>query len=112
MSAVRIDTSEQTIPDQATLWNGRAGRAWVDAQELLDQMLLPFETMLTKAVSEVQANNVLDVGCGTGSTTLALARLPAARRSVGIDISEPMIALARQRAAREGLHADFIAADA
>jgi ubiquinone/menaquinone biosynthesis C-methylase UbiE len=56
---------------------------------------------------------VLDVGCGTGSTTLAIARqLGPKGTAVGVDISEPMIALAKQRAEREGAPARFICADA
>jgi len=56
---------------------------------------------------------VLDVGCGTGSTTLAVARaLDADGRCLGIDLSEPMIALARARAARERIPAEFVCADA
>jgi SAM-dependent methyltransferase len=57
---------------------------------------------------------VLDVGCGTGATTLAVARLLASAKGdcVGIDISEPMIAAARERARREGFPATFICADA
>jgi len=56
---------------------------------------------------------VLDVGCGTGSTTLAASRLLVAKgRCVGIDISDPMIATARDRAELEGSSARFISADA
>jgi SAM-dependent methyltransferase len=56
---------------------------------------------------------VLDVGCGTGSTTLAAARLLGEKgRCAGIDISEPMLSLARMRADREHVSAKFICADA
>ena len=57
---------------------------------------------------------MLDVGCGTGSTTLAVARrLGRDGRCVGIDISEPMIAAARARAERaKASPASFICADA
>lgn len=56
---------------------------------------------------------VLDVGCGTGATTLAVARrLGSKGECVGIDISEPMIDAARARAEREGAPAHFIRADA
>jgi SAM-dependent methyltransferase len=56
---------------------------------------------------------VLDVGCGTGAIPLAVARrLNGAGRSAGIDISQPMIALARERAVQAGLDVDFIVADA
>jgi SAM-dependent methyltransferase len=103
----------QTDNEQTRLWNGLAGRAWVEAQESLDQMFKPFEELLVEAVSAGCADRVLDVGCGTGSTTLAVARTLAAKgRCVGIDISDPMIAVARARAEREGTPASFIRADA
>ena len=38
---------------------------------------------------------MLDVGCGTGATTIAAAR--HAERAVGVDISAPMIEAARDR---------------
>ena len=95
------------------LWNGVAGRAWVDAQELMDQALQPFEDLLVAFVSDASAGRVLDVGCGTGSTTLAVARSQdAQRRCTGIDISEPMIIVARARAERERTPATFILDDA
>ena len=99
--------------DQAAFWSGRAGRAWVDEQQVLDAVLKPFEDLLVEALAATPAQRVLDVGCGTGSTTLAIARrLGAEGRCVGVDISEPMIALARARAEREGLPASFVCADA
>jgi SAM-dependent methyltransferase len=55
---------------------------------------------------------VLDVGCGTGSTTLAVARrLDAQGHCLGVDISDPMIAAAQARAQREDTPASFIRAD-
>jgi len=55
---------------------------------------------------------VLDIGCGTGSTTLAIARvLGPAGHCTGVDISEPMLALATARAAREGSPARFVRAN-
>jgi ubiquinone/menaquinone biosynthesis C-methylase UbiE len=96
---------------QAALWNGPAGRAWVEAQELLDRVFQPFEERLLESVAA--RSRVLDVGCGTGGTTLAAARRVGALGSaVGIDISEPMIAAARARALREEAPARFVCADA
>ncbi|HEX5657872.1 MAG TPA: class I SAM-dependent methyltransferase [Polyangiales bacterium] len=95
--------------EQAALWNGTAGRAWVDAQELLDGMFAPFEHELVKAVAQQGARQVLDVGCGTGSTTLAIARL-AEVHAVGVDVSRPMLELAQKRAV--GTRASFVEADA
>lgn len=92
-------------------WNRHSGNAWVDLQPMLDAMFLPFEHLLLDAVRKESAHNVLDVGCGTGSTTLAISREPGTR-GTGIDISEPMIAIARARATRENAAANFIQADA
>jgi SAM-dependent methyltransferase len=107
--------AHQTDDEQTTFWNGPAGRAWVDAQQLLDQMFKPLEDLLVEAVLAGRSlpRVVLDVGCGTGSTTLAVARLLGTRgRCIGIDISDPMIATARARAERESAPADFIRANA
>jgi len=53
---------------------------------------------------------VLDVGCGTGATSLALAK--AGAKVTGVDISRPMLGLARERAAKAGLPITFVEADA
>jgi ubiquinone/menaquinone biosynthesis C-methylase UbiE len=109
-----MDVAHQSENEQPALWNGLGGCAWVEEQELLDRLFKPFEDLLAQAVSAGDSiDRVLDVGCGTGSTTLAVARLLGANgRCVGIDISEPMIALARARAERERMPASFIRADA
>ena len=108
MDAAHIESS-----DQAKLWNGAAGRGWVEMQDLLDTMFRPMENMLVDAASNASAQRVLDVGCGTGSTTLAIAqRLEAGGSCVGIDISRPMIAAAELRAARTRSTARFVCDDA
>ena len=99
--------------EQIARWNGTSGHAWVDAQAMLDQMFEPFSALLVEAAHRDSVSSVLDVGCGTGSTTLELARaLGVASRCVGIDISEPMLALARVRAVQAGISANFLQADA
>src|SRR5689334_18869215 len=108
-----MDVPHEAESAQAGLWNGAGGRAWVEGQDLLDRMLQPFEEILLKEVPAGIVGRVLDVGCGTGSTTLAVTRLLGAKGScTGIDISEPMIACARARAKREGAAATFIRANA
>ncbi|MEU0555885.1 class I SAM-dependent methyltransferase [Dactylosporangium sp. NPDC006015] len=95
---------------QTALWNGRAGQAWVSAQAMLDEVFRPFEDLL---VAAVRGGSVLDVGCGTGGTTVAAARkVGPGGRCVGVDIAGPMVAAARERAGREGVPADFVQADA
>jgi len=103
----------QTENEQAARWNGVAGCAWVEAQAVVDQMYRPLEELLSVAVPLGSAGHVLDVGCGTGSTSLAIARRVGGRGDcVGVDISEPMIAAARARPEAEGLPVRFICADA
>ncbi len=98
---------------QAALWNGLAGRGWVEAQALTDKTYQPLEDLLVDAVAAVSRGAVLDVGCGTGRTTIAVARrLGLDSRCTGVDISEPMIAAARARVERDGTRAQFIRADA
>ena len=93
---------------QQELWNTTGGNAWVDLREVLDGMFRNIETLLAEGVGTGQ--RVLDVGCGTGGTTLALARRTG--RATGIDISAPMIAVARDAAAAASVPAEFVCADA
>ncbi len=57
----------------------------------------------------VAEKTALDLACGTGSTTLALAR--RGFHITGLDLSARMLALAAQKAGREGLQVDFLQAD-
>ncbi len=108
---------EQNIAamSQSDLWNGPAGQAWLHMQALLDSLFEPFEALLVDAVRWHGPHAVLDIGCGTGATTLAIARALAPHGScTGADLSQMMIDRARQRAAQEaeGVHANFRSGDA
>lgn len=95
--------------DQIEYWNTQAGPKWVAAQEHLDRMLAPISEALLERAAVSRGERVLDVGCGCGQTTLALAERGA--EVTGIDISRPMLARARERAGdRPGI--DFREADA
>ena len=105
-----MNTVDGTRDGQAALWNGAGGHAWVEAQGVLDGLLEPLERLLLEVVEEGPVGPVLDVGCGTGGTTVAIARARGA--CTGIDISEPMVAAALIRAERAGVPASFVHADA
>jgi SAM-dependent methyltransferase len=95
----------------AELWNGRGGAAWVETQDVMDQVLRPMGDALVDAVAALVPDRVLDIGCGSGQTTVAIARRLIDADVTGIDISEPMVAAARARAARDGVDARFVRAD-
>ena len=94
-------------PTQTELWNGRAGETWVAKQALLDGLFEPIAGYLGDAVEAAGASRLLDVGCGTGATTLG-----SAGSALGVDLSAPMIARARERAAAEAVPARFAVEDA
>ena len=107
------DTQNPPSPSQATVWNGPGGEGWVAAQPTLDLMFKAIEEALVEQVRTAGARQVLDIGCGAGATTLAIAReLGADARCTGLDISAPLIAAARARAEQQNASADFILADA
>ena len=107
-----MEAAQGPDEEQAALWNGTVGRAWVQAQEVLDRMFAPMTDLLIEAVAQAGGTRVLDVGCGTGATTLAVARqLGSKGECTGIDVSAPMIDAARSRASRERITARFIRAD-
>jgi SAM-dependent methyltransferase len=99
--------------EMSALWNGTGGNAWVDLAPVLDQMFLGLETMLIDAAAARGAERVLDVGCGTGATTIAIARrLGAGGACTGVDISARMIGAATARPADGFPAPEFIVADA
>ena len=98
---------------QAAVWNGPGGQGWVEMQEVTDGLFQPLEDVLVDAVDSGAGGRVLDVGCGAGVTTLAIARrLGSGGSCTGIDVSEALVSAARSRAEREGVGARFIRADA
>lgn len=98
-------------PTQHEYWNELAGPLWVDQQERMDRLLEPLGTEVLNRAQPRPGERVLDIGCGCGQTTLALAeRVGADGLALGIDISQVMLARAVERSAGSG--ARFRLADA
>lgn len=96
-------------PSPIDAWSGHSGCTWVDLQPVLDAMFLPLKEVLVDAVRARRPHRLLDIGCGTGDTTLAAARVSGKDADcVGVDISRPMTDAAIERARREGSSARFI----
>jgi len=102
-----------TDRDQSDFWNGAGGDAWVEMHPVLDRMFVRLEEMLAETAAERGARRVLDVGCGAGATTIAVARrLGAGATCTGVDISAGLIEAARARAAGLDPSPRFLLADA
>jgi ubiquinone/menaquinone biosynthesis C-methylase UbiE len=98
--------------DQAAYWNGAAGRRWLDRQTTLDLVLGPIHEVLLDRAAVGAGERVIDIGCGCGTSTIELARQAGSKGSVmGVDISAPMLARARERAPAD-LPVEFVLADA
>ncbi|MET0547499.1 MAG: class I SAM-dependent methyltransferase [Caulobacterales bacterium] len=95
---------------QREFWNGAPGDRWVQSQEMLDVMLAPMTGPTIDALRLPPAARVLDVGCGSGETTMLLAQ--RGYEATGVDISEPLINHARRRAADAKSAARFVLGDA
>ncbi len=96
---------------QREQWNGDEASHWVDAADGYDAQLEPFGDALLAAMAVQPGEVVIDIGCGNGVTAIGAARIAKAVR--GVDISAPMLAVARSRAAELGVtNVDFVEADA
>ncbi len=99
--------------DQVKYWNGEAGRKWVTEADRLDAMLAPYAEIVLETAALAGGEQVVDVGCGAGVLTLAAtAAVDEGPGALGIDISEPLLALARHRAEQAGSAARFAHGDA
>lgn len=90
--------------EQAEYWDGAGGEHWAADAERYDELNRRFGDRIVDALAPSPGEQVLDVGCGNGALALAIAPRVAPEGSVvGLDLSGPMLATARQRAAGAGL---------
>jgi ubiquinone/menaquinone biosynthesis C-methylase UbiE len=98
--------------DQIAYWNGAGGQRWADRQPVQDILLQPIADILIDRARVKAGERILDVGCGSGSTSFAFARATGPTGHVtGIDISAPMLARARE-VTPQGAPVEFVLADA
>ena len=94
-----METPHEVRDEQARLWNGPSGRAWVENQELLDRMYKPFEDLLVRAAAAKPRRAVLDVGCGPGRLAIPLARKVGPQcEVVAMDMQGRMLQRAQHKA--------------
>lgn len=81
--------------EQIEHWNGEAGHRWARAQPRMDALLAPLTHAAIERTDPRPGERVLDVGCGCGDSSLALAARGA--EVLGVDVSGPMLQRARER---------------
>ncbi|MEC3978269.1 class I SAM-dependent methyltransferase [Amycolatopsis sp. H20-H5] len=108
-AAVRVDPSNA---GQLDAWDGAQGEVWAARAERIDDGVAAYREHFLAAAAIDSAANVLDIGCGSGQTTRDAARHAAAGSALGVDLSSPMLDLARVLAAKEQVpNATFRQAD-
>lgn len=105
-------TAEGPNAAQVAYWNAAGGEAWADAHEALERQIRPLGEAALAALAPQAGERIIDIGCGAGATSLALAAaVGPAGRVVGVDVSRPLLAIAEARGARAP-NLRFIEADA
>ncbi len=98
--------------DQIAYWNGPGGQRWTDRQQMQDIMLAPVADILIDRANVGPGERIVDIGCGCGAVAIALAQKAGpAGHVLGVDVSVPMLARARQ-VAPAAVPVDFVLADA
>jgi ubiquinone/menaquinone biosynthesis C-methylase UbiE len=107
-----MDVAHQANADQIAYWNGPNGQRWTDRQASQDVLLAPVSQILIDRIGPKAGDRIVDIGCGCGATSIALAeRVAPGGFVLGVDISAPMLERARHLAPK-GLSLDFAQADA
>ena len=76
-------------------WNGKLGEMWANKVEAHDRLLGPIGDVGIALLGDIKGKRILDIGCGAGATSLAMAA--AGAQVVGVDISENLLAKAKER---------------
>jgi len=86
--------------EQIAEWNGVLGQRWVAMQREIDRIVVPFGDAALKVAAPQPGERVIDIGCGCGDTSIEIARIVGEAGTVlGIDVSQPMLEVARSRGA-------------
>ncbi len=94
-------------------WAGDMGARWLANLDRFEGMIAPIGAALLTQADYQRGERVLDLGCGGGATTLAIAEAVGLEGSaVGLDVAPMLVERAQQRAAATGSHARFVCADA
>jgi SAM-dependent methyltransferase len=105
-----MKSAAELAAEQAAYWNGPGGEGWLAAYQRIQRAVGDIGDVGLAAAAPQHGEHVIDIGCGTGDTTAALARaVGLAGHALGVDISETLIAAAR---AHRLDNATFVVGDA
>ena len=94
-------------------WAGEMGARWLASLDRFEGMIAPIGAALLARAAYQPGERVLDLGCGGGATTLAIAEAVGPEGvALGLDVAPMLIERAQQRAADAGSPARFVCADA
>jgi SAM-dependent methyltransferase len=97
---------------QLDAWDGEQGEFWTEHADRFDDAVAELSAGFLAAAAPAPGERVLDVGCGSGRTSREVAtRVAPGGEVLGVDLSSGMLALARARAAAEGLTAEGLTAE-
>lgn len=101
-------------PNQETLWAGQSGERWLANSDRFEGTIEPIGEVLLEKAACRQGEHIIDVGCGAGATSIAIAKQVGVTGSViGLDISAVLVAEATKRAETLGIeNVRFILGDA
>jgi SAM-dependent methyltransferase len=104
---------DATNAEQASAWDGEDGEYWASRHADYERLLGVFDRPLVDAVDVRPDDRCLDIGCGTGATTRALAARAVDGSVLGLDLSGPMLTIARATSEQAALsHVAFVQGDA
>jgi SAM-dependent methyltransferase len=99
--------------DQQDYWTSPAGLKWIEHEDALDTAMAGLLDVMLNAANISASDRVVDIGCGTGASTIGAAQRAADGRVLGVDFSKPLLDRATTRARNEGVgNASFLLADA
>jgi len=100
--------------EQIAEWNGVLGQTWATMRRDIDPVVATFGDAALTVAAPRPGERVLDIGCGCGDTTIALARIVGNRgAALGVDVSQPMLDVAQAHARDVGMRQlEFRQADA
>jgi SAM-dependent methyltransferase len=88
----------------AAYWNSPATRVWATGHARIDAIFAPVLAAALDAAAPRPGERVIDIGCGSGTSVLALAEaVGPGGRVLGADIATESVAVARRRIAEAGL---------